>query len=177
MSEIEKEVKLKIDSPKKFIPKIVSLGFFLYKKKHFEDNYLFDFENKKLLLNGCILRLRIQNGKGILTFKEPSYAPSLAKVRKEIETDVKDPFAIFQILENLGLKVIFRYQKFRRVYKKGDLHLSVDETPIGNFLELEGSEEDIVREATNLGFSISDFIKESYMEIFLKEKTGDMVFK
>lgn len=176
MKEIEKEIKLKIDTPKKVLQKIVESGYRLFKKRYFEDNFLFDFENKRLLLNGCILRLRIINGKGILTYKESPPVQSIAKVRKEIETSVDDPNAIFEIFEKLGLKVIFRYQKFRRIYKKGDIILSLDETPIGNFLELEGSEEDIIMEARNLGFSVSEFIKESYMELFFKEKTGNMVF-
>lgn len=177
MSEIEKEIKLKIDSTKKLIKKINGSGFQLIRARFFEDNFLFDFENKRLLLKGCILRLRFMKGKGILTYKEPYSIPSLAKVRKEIETVVDDPSALFNILKNLGLKVIFRYQKYRRIYKKGDLLLSIDETPIGNFIELEGPEQDIVTEAENLGFSSSDFIKESYMEIFFKEKKGNMVFK
>jgi adenylate cyclase class 2 len=177
MNEIEKEIKLKIDSPRKILQKIIGSGFCLSKRRHFEDNFLFDFDNKRLLSNGCILRLRIVKDKSILTYKEPSSIFSMTKVRKEIETDVADPSAIFKILENLGLKVIFRYQKYRRIYKKKGLTLSVDETPVGNFIELEGSEEEIITEAKNLGFSPSDFIKDSYMEIFLREKSGDMVFK
>lgn len=176
MKEIEKEIKLKIDSSKKILQKIGKSGFHLFKKRYFEDNFLFDFENKKLLLNGCILRLRIIKGKGVLTFKESPVVQSITKVRTEVETHVDDPEAIFEIFEKLGLKVIFRYQKFRRIYKKGDLTLSLDETPIGNFLELEGSEEDIIMEARSLGFSVSEFIKESYMELFFKENTGNMVF-
>ncbi len=177
MGKIEKEIKLKINSIRKVLKKIVGSGFHLLRRRYFEDNFLFDFENKKLLSNGCILRLRILKGKGVLTYKEPFSIPSLAKVRKEIETDVEDPSAVFGILKNLGLNVIFRYQKYRRIYRKGNLILSIDETPVGNFIELEGSEEDIITEAENLGFSISDFIRESYMEIFLREKGGNMVFK
>ncbi len=177
MNEIEKEIKLKIDSPAKVLKKITGSGFRLFKRKHFEDNFLFDFDNKRLLSSGCILRLRILKGKCVLTYKEPSSILSITKVRKEIETDVEDPSAIFLILEKLGLKVVFRYQKYRRIYKKGRLTLSVDETPVGNFIELEGSEEEIIAEAENLGYSLSDFIKDSYMEIFLREKSGNMVFK
>lgn len=177
MNEIEKEIKLKIDSTRKILRKITGLGFRLFKRKHFEDNFLFDFDNRRLLSSGCVLRLRVLKGKSILTYKEPSSIFSITKVRKEIETDVKDSSAIFLILENLGLKVVFRYQKYRRIYKKGRVTLSVDETPVGNFIELEGSEDEIVAEAENLGYSPSDFIKDSYMEIFLREKSGDMVFK
>lgn len=177
MNEIEREVKLKIDYPRKILKRITGSGFRLFKRKHFEDNFLFDFDNKRLLSSGCVLRLRVLNDKSILTYKEPSSILSTTKVRKEIETDVEDPSAIFFIFEKLGLKVVFRYQKYRRIYKKGRVTLSVDETPVGNFIELEGSEDEIVAEAENLGYSISDFIKDSYMEIFLREKSGDMVFK
>ncbi len=177
MSEVEKEVKLRINSIRVFAWKLRNSGYKLLKRRFFEDNFLFDFESKPLLKKGCILRLRIIKGTGVLTFKEPSPLPSFAKVRKETETIVENPSTLFKILKKMGLIVIFRYQKFRRIYRKGNLILSLDETPIGNFIELEGSEEEIIREAKKLGFSTNKFIKKSYMELFHKKMKGNMVFK
>ncbi|MGQ9618875.1 MAG: class IV adenylate cyclase [Candidatus Aminicenantia bacterium] len=174
--KIEKEIKIKVSSPKSLIPTILKSGFQLWKKRYFEDNLLFDFQEKPLLKRGCILRLRIVNGKGTLTYKEPSSLSSIMKVRKEIETSVENVPSISRILINLGLSVIFRYQKYRRIYKKGNILLSIDETPIGNFIELEGEEYEIIAIAEELGFSASQFIKESYMELFYKEREGNMVF-
>ena len=95
MSKVEKEIKLKIGSTRGILKRIVDRGFRIYKKRHFEDNFLFDFEDKKLLLKGCILRLRVLKGKGLLTYKEPSSISSITKGRNEIETEVKDSSSIF----------------------------------------------------------------------------------
>jgi len=59
----------------------------------------------------------------------------------------------------------------------------LDETPIGNFLELEGSPRWIDRTARRLGFSPKDYINRSYGYLYLawcrerRIRPKDMVFK
>jgi hypothetical protein len=59
----------------------------------------------------------------------------------------------------------------------------LDETPIGNFLELEGSPRWIDRTARLLGFSSSDYINRSYGYLYLafcrerRIRPKDMLFK
>jgi len=89
---------------------------------------------------------------------------------------VQDRRILGVILERLGLQVMFRYEKFRTSYslrlrgKRHSVDLSVDETPIGNYLEIEGAEADIHRVAEQLGFEEDAFIKESYLTLFAKSR-------
>ena len=53
----------------------------------------------------------------------------------------------------------------------------VDETPIGDFLEVEGEAEGIHRVAAELGFSRSEYVTDSYVALFFAAGgKGDMVF-
>jgi adenylate cyclase class 2 len=60
--------------------------------------------------------------------------------------------------------------------------VAIDETPVGVFVEIEGSEEHIGRTARALGRGPADYITDSYRTLFAahREKCGasdeDMVF-
>ena len=74
------------------------------------------------------------------------------------------------ILEALGLRGWFRYEKYRTTFalpiaKKWavGLHVELDETPIGVYLELEGPPNAIDHAAHELGFSRADYITKNYL--------------
>jgi hypothetical protein len=50
------------------------------------------------------------------------------------------------------------------------LKLTLDETPIGVFVELEGERREIDRAARMLGFARSDYINKSYGELLLEQR-------
>ncbi len=52
-----------------------------------------------------------------------------------------DAFKVEQIFNEIGYHPIFRYEKFRTEYAKAPStgKVLLDETPIGNYLEIEGS--------------------------------------
>jgi adenylate cyclase class 2 len=110
--------------------------------------------------------------KAFLTFKGPHQKSRKFKVREEFETEVKNPKHMQKILSALGFRVVFRYQKYRTVYRKKKLIICIDETPVGHFLELEGERSDIVRFAKSLGFTKPEFIKTDYIAM-LKESGID----
>ena len=56
----------------------------------------------------------------------------------ENETQVADGGKMDIILRALGFSPTFRYEKFRAEWSDGNGHVVVDETPIGNFGEIEG---------------------------------------
>jgi len=174
---LEKEIKLKIKDINEINRKIEKSGAKLIEKRYFEDNFLFDFPDNILYKKGVALRLRVTPKKSFLTYKGKKMNSSYFKVRKEWETEIKDAFVLLEILKNIGLEVKFRYQKFRTVYKKNKLNINVDETPIGNFVELEGEEKEIEKFASYLGFLNKDFIKMDYIEIFKQSHRGNMVFR
>lgn len=141
--------------------------------RHFEDNWLLDTETKRLGERAAILRVRQAGGAGSLTFKaRPSddAPPTQFKQRIEIETPVADPQATVAILEQLGYRAWFRYQKYRTVYEArlpgGErLHVMYDETPVGDFVELEGEEDAISAAVSLLGVAPADYILDSYLAL------------
>ncbi len=130
----------------------------------------------------CILRVRTENGKARLTFKGP-VQPAIMKVREEVETLVGDGQVLLRVLEELGLHVWFRYEKFREEFASEDVIIAIDETPVGVFVEIEGGEEGITQMAAALGRQPADYVLDSYRGLFLAERdsrglTGrDMLFE
>jgi len=146
--------------------------------RHFEDNVLFDDEERALRAGGKLLRLRRAAGVAVLTFKVPSQGIPGIKTREEIESRIEDPDALRAILEGVGLRPVFRYQKYREGYAWRDAEIVLDETPVGTYLEIEGPASTIQAAAEGLGYQPGDYILESYAGLFLASGgKGDMVFK
>jgi adenylate cyclase class 2 len=167
---IETEVKIKIEDVKIIKEKIEQLGAKLIKDCYLEENILYDFPDNKLRNNRQALRLRHENKKSFLTFKGPPLKSRRFKIREEYETEVKNVKQAQKILKALGLIPSFSYHKNRSLYKKKNLKICVDETPIGNFLELEGKRAEIVGFAKTLGFAKTEFIKLDYIQLMNKKR-------
>ncbi|HXH05743.1 MAG TPA: class IV adenylate cyclase, partial [Vicinamibacterales bacterium] len=128
------------------------------------------------------VRVRLEQGKARLTFKGP-VEPGPVKTREELETVVGDGDALLRILQELGLQVWFRYQKYREEFAHEDVIVAVDETPVGTFVEIEGSPRGIEAMAAALGRSPADYVLDSYRTLFLKHREAlglrgeDMLFE
>ena len=73
------------------------------------------------------------------------------------------------IVERLGYRRVFRYEKYRTEFhqpRRAGVAM-LDETPVGVFLELEGTPHWIDRTARRLGFQESDYITASYGRVYL----------
>ncbi len=70
---------------------------------------------------------------------------------------------------HMGYRAVFRYEKYRTEYTKPRVpgKVLLDETPIGNYLEIEGSPRWIDRTARQLGFKSGDYITRSYGYLYL----------
>ncbi len=147
----------------------------------FEANTVFDDAGQRLYRSGALLRVREVNGRGLLTYKGPA-EPGRHKSREEIETEFDDSKAMRVILERLGFQAAFRYEKYRAEYTDGKGVATVDETPVGCYLELEGSPSWIDRTARALGFRPEDYITATYYGLYREhcarrgEPVRDMVF-
>ena len=168
---LEAEVKLACDD----LDRLRGAGFDLHvvEPRHFEDNWLLDSLDKALLAQGEALRIRFARGKGWVTFKGAvRESESVVKVREEIEFETAGPERAVVLFERLGFKRAFRYQKYRTVYnlavEGGELKVVFDETPMGNFIEIEGNETTVTRVFDASGFSTSDLVRESYPELQAK---------
>jgi adenylate cyclase class 2 len=166
MTEIE--VKIRIADPAALREKLLALKAVITRERHAETNVLYDLATAELRSRRQALRLRTAGKRATLTFKgEPQKSRSF-KVREEFETQVRNPKELRKILKALGLKETFAYAKHRTVLRKGRLTIAIDETSIGNFIELEGERHEITRLARALGYGRADFIKSDYVELILQ---------
>ena len=173
----ETEVKLRVDGPDAARAAVARLGAALARPRHFEDNVLLDDARGSLRAAGSILRLRRTPTAGLLTFKGPRHLEEGVKSREEVEAPVEDADALQLVLEQLGFRPVFRYQKYRETYTWRGQEIVIDETPIGTFLEIEGDVAGIDAAAAGLGYGRSDYITDSYVVLFFAGGgRGDMVF-
>ena len=164
---VENEVKIKIESVENFIELVLSIGAARASLRSLEDNILFDFPDDSLKRASCILRVRSVDGRGVLTYKGAPRPDAVFKSREELETGIENPGTAIEILERIGMKHRFRYQKYRQEFTFDNVHVAVDETPIGNYAELEGTEDEILNLAEKLGVAKSRFINRSYHALYL----------
>ncbi|MBN1568476.1 MAG: class IV adenylate cyclase [Acidobacteria bacterium] len=165
---IETEIKVKIEDAGDFCRRLEVLGASPISGRHFEDNHLLDYADQKLKSSRCLLRVRFAGDRGYLTFKGSPLAEGIFKTREELETGIEDGATLIQILERIGMQVGFRYQKYRREFLLDEVHVAVDETPIGNYVEFEGSENSIQGLAHRMGIKESQFLRLSYYSLYVE---------
>lgn len=181
----ETEIKLAVGDLAGVRRQLRRLGLRVRAPRSFEQNTLYDTARNCLRRRGALLRLRSVGGRHWLTFKGPAGRSRHFKIREERETAVSDPVAAQRLLAGLGFVPRFRYEKFRTElaarHRAGGC-VMLDETPIGNFLELEGGRGWIRRLARGLGASPRDFIVRDYASLYLAWchrrgcRPGHMVF-
>jgi adenylate cyclase, class 2 len=166
---IETEIKFKVSDLPGLAERLRAAGFTLQTPRAFESNVLYDTPDRAMRARTEILRIRSYNGRWTVTHKRlPDNRPGVDthKHRIETESDVADGRAFEEIFLSLGLVAAFRYEKWRTEWHDGQGHCVVDETPIGNYAELEGTAEWIDRAAERLGISRGDYITLSYGRLF-----------
>jgi adenylate cyclase class 2 len=173
-SNREVEIKFRIDDIQALSTSLKDAGFRLVTPRTHEMNILYDQPGARLRRRGALLRLREYGPRWTLTYKDRSGPPSdRHKSRREIETQVESGEAMAQIFQALGFRPSFRYEKYRTEWSDANGHVVIDETPIGNFGEIEGTPEWIDATARRMNISEKNYLKESYTELFAawKRKT------
>jgi adenylate cyclase class 2 len=169
---VETEIKFRIDSAEdlaSLTQRLHAAEFTLVTPRSFESNVLYDTPDRTMRARTEILRIRSYAGHWTLTHKcLPAVGPGedTHKHRQETETQVSDGPALAQVFLSLGLVPAFQYEKWRTEWSKGEGHCVVDETPIGNYAELEGPPVWIDRAAATLGIDPSRYITLSYGRLF-----------
>jgi adenylate cyclase class 2 len=168
-SRREVEVKFQLVDARSFAQRLRAAGFRLLTRRTHEMNSLYDLPGGALRREGELLRLRKYGADWVLTHKAKGKS-GRHKSRVETETKVADGQKMDAILRALGYVPVFRYEKFRAEWGEGEGHIVLDQTPIGDFGEIEGSPRWIDRTARALGVSPRDYITQSYAELFFKWK-------
>jgi adenylate cyclase, class 2 len=169
----ETEIKLRVSGAAASRILLRAAGFRVWKRRVFESNTILDTPGRSLRADSCLLRIRRAGKTSTLTFKGPPITAK-HKSREEREMQIDQPDEMSAILERLGFAPVFRYEKYRTEFKRpGNSGIAtVDETPIGVFMELEGSPTWIDRTARRLGFHENDYITASYGRLYLEWCAG-----
>ena len=158
---LEREIKLRFDDADEARAKILALGATPLYGRRLQEDALLDTEDELLRRQRSTLRVRSEGGKSLLTFKGPAL-PGRIKIRE--------------------VHVWFRYEKYREEFSVDDVVIAIDETPVGVFVEIEGSEDAINAAARALDKRPPDYITDSYRFLFLQHRDAnglaghDMVF-
>lgn len=172
----ETEVKFYTPDPDDLRKKVISIGA-VSGGNFFETNIRFDDGNKSLFKNKSLLRLR-KDKKTTLTFKSlPPEKDVRFKIMKELEVEVGDFRIAGEILESLGFIKEQVYEKQRETFTIGSTSFCMDKMPYGDFLEIEGLKEDIIKYSSLLGLDWEKRILLNYLELFdILKKSLDLPF-
>lgn len=178
----EVEIKFQVNDLRALNRKLRSAGFRVKTPRTHEMNTLYDLPGNVLRKRKELLRLRQYGSEWKLTHKSASRRARHSS-REELETKVEDGKTMQEILAALGYSPSFRYEKFRAEWTDGKGNVVVDETPIGNFCEVEGKSRWIDATARKLGVRHGDYITKNYATLFTdwkqhtQSKAEEMTFK
>src|SRR5262245_55283864 len=161
----EREIKLRCSSLAEARAAVLAAGATPMRGRRLQDDCLLDNADGLLKQRRSVLRVRMESGKSLLTFKGP-VQPAVVKVRDGLETGGGDGLLLLQILAELGFVVTFPYQKYRGQFALDEGIVATDETPLGTFVEIEGGDRGIAETAVALGRGPSDCLLESYRSLF-----------
>ena len=168
----ETEIKFLIDDLAALRYKLREAGFREVTPRTHEKNVLYD-RGGGLRRKGEILRIRKYGHQWTLTHKSKGTA-GRHKVRIETEITISDGEKLARIFEHMGFTPAFTYEKYRSQWSDGRGHVVLDETPIGNVAEIEGTPDWIDGIAQSLGVDRQQYITRSYGDLFAewKRRTG-----
>ncbi len=177
MQSAEIELKFPISDPAALQAHLPQLGFHLDTPRTFEHNTLYDTAARDLRVQRQLLRIRQYGNLCTVTHKRlPDQATidvTRYKIRIETETTITDGCALAEIFKQLGYVPVFIYEKFRTEWShtiERSAHLVVDETPIGNYVELEGPPGWIDQTVAELQIDPATCLTDSYGKLFLDWK-------
>jgi adenylate cyclase, class 2 len=186
MQSAEIELKFPIADVLDLQSRLPSLGFHLVTPRTFEHNALYDTPNRDLRARRQILRLRQYGPLCTITHKrqpdeQVPVDTTRYKIRVETETIVAEREAMAEIFLQLGYTPAFIYEKYRTEWSHStgltsevNAHLLIDETPIGNYAELEGPTAWIDETLAALNIDPATCLTDSYGKLFLdwKQRTN-----
>ncbi|HET7145530.1 MAG TPA: class IV adenylate cyclase [Anaerolineales bacterium] len=166
MNGQETEVKFYVRDLKKIETRLLDWKARLIQPRVYEINYRYDLPDGSLRTKGLVLRLRYDTN-AYITFKGPGVLVDGIFSRRELEFTVSDFGTARNFLEALGYVQILVYEKYRAIYELSDCLVMLDELPIGDFVEIEGSDSAGIRKLTEqLGLDFESAVGAGYAKIF-----------
>ncbi len=162
----EREAKFYIKDLAALTERVRMTGADLVQPRVLEINLRLDTPEGELRKSGRILRIR-KDDKVRVTYKDNARNENGIVARTEIEF-VADNFEITRkFFEALGYPVSIIYEKYRQVYRIGDVEVMLDELPFGDFIEIEAPSNTLIEGvAQMLGLDRSKMIETNYLGLF-----------
>jgi adenylate cyclase class 2 len=161
----EIEVKFPLRDRNELVRKLHEIGAQRLYPETFEDNIVLD-RRGELRTRGSLLRVRKFGKYSIATYKGPMSIEGGVKSREEVQTGVESFELAIKIFDALGFKPVFRYQKFREVWRLRESDVVLDRTPIGDYFEIEGPIDTIRAIAAELGMNMEQAIRQTYADLY-----------
>jgi len=183
MDDQEREIKLNIQDLPALAERLRMCGAAAVRERTLERNLRLDTHDGRLKKEGRLLRLR-KDDQVKVTYKDRAKVEDGVIVRREIEFTVDDLEIARKLFEVLGFQVIVVYEKYRAIFRMGDVMVALDELPYGNFVEIEAPNNTLIQGVVQmLGLDGSKAINTNYLGLFdrLKVNLGlgfnDLIFK
>jgi adenylate cyclase class 2 len=161
----EIEVKFPLTDRGALTRRLQEIGAHRLYPETFEDNIVLD-RRGELRTKGALLRVRKFGKYAIATYKGPMSMEGGIKKREEVQTGVESFELAIELLDALGFKPVFRYQKFREVWRVKDVEIVLDRTPIGQYFEIEGPIDVIRSVSADLGMNMDQAIRLTYADLY-----------
>jgi adenylate cyclase class 2 len=161
----EIEVKFPLTDRGALTRRLQEIGAHRLYPETFEDNIVLD-RRGELRTKGALLRVRKFGKYAIATYKGPMSMEGGIKKREEVQTGVESFELAIELLDALGFKPVFRYQKFREVWHVKDVEIVLDRTPIGQYFEIEGPIDVIRSVSADLGMNMDQAIRLTYADLY-----------
>lgn len=165
----EIEVKFVLRDRNDLLQKLQEIGGKRLYAETFEDNIVLD-RRGELRTRGALLRVRKFGRYSLATYKGPMSIDGGIKSREEVQTGVESFELAIQMFDALGFKPVFRYQKFREVWRVRDVEVVLDRTPIGSYFEIEGPVDVIRAVAADLGMNMDHAIRQTYADLYRQHR-------
>ncbi len=171
----EREIKIPVADLDAVRDRLLAVGADLHRPASFEANLVFDLVDapveQRLRSRRELLRLRSDGAGSRLTFKSAPRFVGSVKERLEHEFSVDDPAAARLLLESLGFGVAVRYEKVRETWRLLGCEVSLDRTPMGDFVEVEELDEDlppdrIAEVGRRCGLDVEGSVPEDYQALY-----------
>ena len=161
----EIEIKFALKDRPALVRKLHDIGAQRLYAETFEDNIVLD-KRGELRTKGTLLRVRKFGKYALVTYKGAMAFEGGVKSREEVQTGVESFELAIQLFDALGYKPVFRYQKFREVWRVRESEVVLDRTPIGDYFEIEGPLDVIRAVAEELGMNMDSGIRQSYADLY-----------
>jgi len=177
---IEIEYKFFVEDKKSLI-RILDSKASKKKPRQYQSNVMFDNSARLMQVTDGRIRVRTlgKSGSKVLTYKKPLPPKNGAKREIEYEISFQDPNGqIEKILEAMDFKPTTSYERYQTSWEIDGIHITLDEYPWADIIEIEGKKDNIEQLAREFGFDTKQGLTKPVDTLFQEwRKERGLLFK